>query len=246
MIFYRALNTVDRVTSLATLIEEIKAFEILDESNRALKIERLKSICFDIDSFINRAVEYAKTTYLKEERIYLLIEHSKRLKEIQKAFEIELLSLGSKRDFQNEYELKTAFDFELDPIKPTQLLPNAIEIENRIKRAIKNHDFETIKPYKDKAWFKIGVLLATGELKAIHIENGKNATKTTMILVDKVGIKKTDRPYISDSIYNSGKTKNIHKRLGWMEKIIQHCREKEFIIDPSFTEEYNKIRQKNT
>jgi hypothetical protein len=138
MIFINTLNTKDKVTSLATLIEEIKYANILNEADKKLKIKKLKSTCFDIDTFINEAIEYSKTIYLKEVKIYLLIEHGKRLKEIQKSFEIELENLGSKRDFQNEYELRAAFDFELKPINKIDYIENAHIIEKRIRTELEN------------------------------------------------------------------------------------------------------------
>lgn len=249
MIYINSLNEKDKVSVLATLLDEIKAANIFDNLNQEAKIEDLKSTCFIIDNFINQAIEYYKREYLEEERIILLIEHCKRLKEVQKSFEMELISLGSIRDLQNEYELKTAFDFKLTPmnsLKEKALLPNAIEIEKRIKEAINNHDFKTIKPYKNKPWFKIGVLLATGELYEIYQSCQNNFSETARVLVDKIGIKESDRPYISESINNNvGKAKNIYGRLDYMEKIMRHIIEKKLKPKQVFIDRYNKIKQEN-
>ena len=136
MIYNLTLNTKDKVNGLATLIEEIKGANILDKPDKKFKIEELKSTCFYIDNFILNSIEYYKREYLEEGRIQLLIEHGKRLKELQKSFETELIRLGSKRDLQNEYELKTAFDFNLDDGKKKPFLSNSVEIELRIKEEI--------------------------------------------------------------------------------------------------------------
>ena len=136
MIYINALNESDKVTSLATLLDEIKAANIFDKPDRKSKVESLKSTCFYIDNFILNSIEYYKREYLEEGRIQLLIEHGKRLKELQKSFETELIRLGSKRDLQNEYELKTAFDFNLDDGKKKPFLSNSVEIELRIKEEI--------------------------------------------------------------------------------------------------------------
>jgi len=126
-------------------------------------------------------------------------------------------------------------------------LPNSIEIESSIRKAIS--EFIPKKEstlIKDKPWFKIGVLLATGELKAIYEKKNGNATQTTIELVDKIGIKETDRPYISDSIHDGGKSKNIYRRLDWMKVIVNHCKTKKIIMTPDFMGKYNTILDKES
>lgn len=241
MIFIYTLNTKDKVRSLSVLLEEIKHENVLHIENRESKIDALKSVCHEIDWHINQSIEFAKTNYLREERIVLLIEHGKRLKKLQSTFEKELIKLGSERDLENEYEINSAFDFELLPKKDHQQLPNSIEIEIRIREALKVLNSDKNNSTKDKAWFKIGLLLATGELKPLFEENNNNATQTALALVDKIGIKKTDRPYISDSIYDRGISKNIYKRLDWMKAIVNHCEKENLIITSEFKTKYKVI-----
>jgi len=164
MIFTHTLNTKDKVHSLSTLLEEIEHASILKGENKNSKVEKLKSVCYEIDWHINQSIEFAKTNYLREERIVLLIEHSKRLRKIQKTYEKELIKLGSKRDLENEYEINDAFDFDLNPKKEIVLLSNAIEIEKRIREALnetKSNNENT--PVRNKNYYfycDIGALFA--------------------------------------------------------------------------------------
>jgi hypothetical protein len=145
MVYNLTLNTKDKVSALAVLIEEINEAETLEISDKKSKISGLKSTCLNIDFFINQAIEFSKINYLSEERIILLIEHCKDLKQIQKSFEKELVNLGSNRNFQNEKEIRTAFDFELEPKTEINFLLNAIEIEKRIRTEIESCQTSMVK-----------------------------------------------------------------------------------------------------
>lgn len=244
MIYELTLNTKDKINALATLIEEINNQKILEDLNKDSKIKKLKSTCHDIDFFINKSIEYYKREYLREERICLLIDHSIKLKEIQKSYELELTSLGTKRCIEEEYQINKAFDFELSSINDLDekpLLSNATEIEKRIRDSINNNIFKPILSNYDKAWFKIGLLLANGELTNIHKNSNKNFSKTTRVLVDKIGIKESDRPYISESINENKSSKNIYKNKKYMETIFNYCTEKKIKITNDFKEKYNSL-----
>ena len=244
MVYELTLNTKDKVSALATLIEEINDQKILEDLNKDSKIEKLKSTCHDIDFFINKSIEHYKREYLREERIYLLIHHCIKLKEIQKSYELELTSLESKRCIEEEYQINKAFDFELPSINDLDekpLLSNATAFEKRIRDSINNNNFKPILSNYDKAWFKIGLLLANGELTNIHDDSNKNFAKTTRVLVDKIGIKESDRPYISESINKNKSSKNIYNNKKYMEAIFKYCTEKKLKTTDDFKDKYNTL-----
>lgn len=255
MIFNITLNTKDKVKSLAVLIEEIKLANILNIEDENLRIENLKSVCHEIDWHINKSIEFAKTTYLREERIALLIEHGKRLKISQKMYESELIKLGSKRDLQNEYEINKAFDFELNPKKEITLLPNAIEIEKRIRGTLEkvefNNESKFVSDENHYFYCEIGALFAQGFIKKEIEEFGyvfgyknnrfeKVEHLSKFIKEDVLKTKKSVRQYVSATLYENGK-KNFYDSKSQMKNIIEFCNQNNYKITDDFKSRYEKL-----
>jgi hypothetical protein len=238
VIFNKTLNTKDKVNGLATLIEEIQDADIINISHKETKIQKLSSTCFFIENFINDAIEYSKMNYLKEERVILLIEDCKELKAIQKSFEKELLNLGSYRNLQNEKELRKAFDFELNPIREINLLPNSIEIEKRIRKAILNLK----KDYKDESWFKVGLLFAKGEMAKFQLNERMHPDWSAPKIAKELNLPNCEKYFLGTlNEYKLG-SKNIFNNLNNLSKIIEHCKTNEILICKKFIDKFDSIK----
>lgn len=245
MIFTHTLNTKDKVRSLSILLEEIEHANILSLENKNSKIENLKSICYEIDWHINQSIEFAKTNYLREERIVLLIEHGKRLKKIQKTYEKELIKLSSKRDLENEYELNTAFDFDLNPKREIIPLENAVEIENRIRRAVS----QIKKPFTEEAWFKVGLCFAEGKMEKYLLNGVMNPNWSARKIAEELNLPECQKYFLGTlNNYDSTKSnssKNIFNNLNNIEKIIEYCNDNKISISESFRNRYNELKEKS-
>jgi hypothetical protein len=79
------------------------------------------------------------------------------------------------------------------------------------------------KNYTDFTWFKIGLQFANGTVQELYRKYKGDAGQFKKI-TEELGFKKTDRPYISETIQNSTKSdKNIFSNRKKMLKIIDHC-----------------------
>ncbi len=256
MIFTHTINTEDKVRALSILLEEIEHANILNVENKNSKIEDLKSVCYEIDWHINQSIEFAKTNYLREERIILLIEHGKQLIKIQKTYEKELIKLGSKRDLENEYEINSAFDFELIPKNEITLLSNAIEIEKRIREALKETKFnnesktllEAISNENYYFYYEVGALFAQGFIKREVIKFGyvfyykaiqfdKIEHLSEYIKEEVLKTEKSVRQYISATLNEKGK-KNFYNSKNQMKNIIEFCKKNNYEITNDFKTRY--------
>ncbi len=241
------INEKDKIVALNVLKEELNDLDLINSNQETdILVGNLKTGCRYIEDAIEKAIYFAKYRKdLRQQRQQLLIGQAKQLNVIKEQYEAKLIELGFERNEIEETNFEAAFDFELLPKRDLRLLPNSIEIENNIRKAI--DEFIPKKEgaqVKDKSWFKIGVLLATGDLMVLYEKKNRNATQTTLELVDRIGIKETDRPYISDSIYNAGKSKNIYKRLDWMQAIVNHCKTENITITLDFMDKYKATLDK--
>jgi hypothetical protein len=86
--------------------------------------------------------------------------------------------------------------------------------------------------YKKEAWFKIGLLFATGEMDALLLKFDSNGTQ----IAKNLGNKKGFRPYITESIgiNKSTSVKSVFSNKDKMNKIILHCEENNIQVVPSF------------
>lgn len=86
--------------------------------------------------------------------------------------------------------------------------------------------------YKESAWFKIGLLFATGEMEDLLSKFDSNGTQIAEYLGNKQGF----RPYITESIgINKNKSeKSIFSNSGKMNKIILHCKQNNIPVVSSF------------
>jgi len=263
MIFTESLNTIDKVRSLSIFLGEINDLDILNISNDDLKINHLRSVCFDIDRYINIAIEFAKTNYLTEERIILLIQHAEKLKNKQNIFENELTKLGSPRNLEQEYEINSAFDFELEPKLEIKLLPNAIEIERRIRDSItkNNSDVNSNKNSYSKKPFpfycEIGALFAQGFINRVVDKNRgylffykdcsfeKIEHLSKYIKKDILNAEKEVRQYISSTLNKKGE-KNFYSSEKKMNKILEFCKTNNYTVTIEFNKKYkNLIDERN-
>lgn len=88
--------------------------------------------------------------------------------------------------------------------------------------------------YKESAWFKIGLLFATGEMEDLLSKFDSNGTQIAEYLGNKKGL----RPYITESIgiNKSTSEKSVFSNSGKMNKIILHCEQNNIPIVPAFLE----------
>lgn len=88
--------------------------------------------------------------------------------------------------------------------------------------------------YKESAWFKIGLLFATGEMKDLLSKFDSNGTQIAEYLGNKIGF----RPYITESIgiNKSISEKSVFSNSVKMNKIILHCEQNNIPIVSSFLE----------
>ena len=89
---------------------------------------------------------------------------------------------------------------------------------------------KTQEIHKDKNWFKVGLLFATGEMDNLMKQFNMNATKVAQHLDSK-----SYRPYISESISNTNTTdKNIFSKPEKLKIIYRHCIENDIPMVDSF------------
>lgn len=88
--------------------------------------------------------------------------------------------------------------------------------------------------YKESAWFKIGLLFATGEMEDLLSKFNSNGTQIAEYLGNKQGF----RPYITESIgiNKSTSEKSVFSNSGKMNKIILHCEQNNMPVVSSFLE----------
>lgn len=100
-------------------------------------------------------------------------------------------------------------------------------------RTIKKR-LENESKYKEYAWFKIGLLFATGEMEVLLSKFNSNGAE----IAEYLGNKKGFRPYITESIGINKSTadKSVFSKRSNMEKIILHCEENGIPVVSSFLE----------
>jgi hypothetical protein len=88
--------------------------------------------------------------------------------------------------------------------------------------------------YKESAWFKIGLLFATGEMEDLLSKFNFNGTQIAEYLGNKQGF----RPYITESIgiNKSTSEKSVFSNISKMNKIILHCEQNNIKVVSSFFE----------
>lgn len=130
---------------------------------------------------------------------------------------------------------------------------NFIEAEERIRKAVDIKKIDILlklredkpisgrpeatalprnKDYKDKIWFKVGLLFATGEMKQLAKDLDNNATQIAESL-EEPGFNKYILATLND-YQKSNKDKNIYASRMKMQLIIDHCRENDIEIDMDF------------
>lgn len=88
--------------------------------------------------------------------------------------------------------------------------------------------------YKESAWFKIGLLFATGEMEDLLSKFDSNGTQIAKYLGNEKGF----RPYITESIGINKRTaeKSVFSKRKNMAKIILHCEQNNIPVVSSFLE----------
>jgi hypothetical protein len=106
-------------------------------------------------------------------------------------------------------------------------------------------DETKLKHYKSEVWFRIGVLIASGELNKL-LNEYKSATKVAVYL----NLEKS-RPYISDSKYSIktngsqsvGRNTNIYNNSSKLIRIYDHCLENKIEMTIDFIKIIAKLNQ---
>ena len=88
--------------------------------------------------------------------------------------------------------------------------------------------------YKEFAWFKIGLLFATGEMEGLLSKFNSNGAQIAKYLGNEKGF----RPYITESIgiNKSTAVKSVFSKRSNMDKIILHCKKNNVPVVSSFLE----------
>ncbi|MDI1257118.1 MAG: hypothetical protein PSV16_13570 [Flavobacterium sp.] len=119
-------------------------------------------------------------------------------------------------------------------------------LENRIEELMVENDHSKIrtvkgKAYENHAWFKVGVILATGEMEQYYTANRKDikAGYTAPKIAAELGDKKYEK-YILATMKrypksNTNWDKNIYNSPEKMKKIINYCQENHLAIIQEFT-----------
>lgn len=229
---YYAISS-DKITQIENLRNKIETeylFKRHLEENQF--IEYLQIVLYEIDEEINRIYDYVESTELSHRRFDKLKRETGKL--IAKELEIDdiLTSLNSSRnielhDFYSDvvYKLK---DTNL-PIKPNY--KQFEELKMFIQQIRYSQDYKD-KSVKNRIWFKVGLLFATGEMDELITKFNKNATKIAIHLKAP-----NYNKYILATMHNYKETnsdKNIYANSEKMQMIINYCKEQNIQVNPNF------------
>ncbi len=160
--------------------------------------------------------------------------------------DIELLTLPRYKDYtfekeqsrivysiQREFHLHAVF---LEVLK-IQAFINELSINEHADSKELGKVPATLKDefkYKESAWFKIGLLFATGEMEDLLSKFDSNGTQIAKYLGNEKGF----RPYITESIGINKRTaeKSVFSKRKNMAKIILHCEQNNIPVVSSFLE----------
>lgn len=102
----------------------------------------------------------------------------------------------------------------------------------------KKYDKTTTENFKTKLWFKVGLMIANGEMEVLKKKHSDNYSSIAKEL-DNVNY----RPYISDSYgTNSESDKNIFNSARKMRIIYDYCITENIEITPFFLSKYESIQ----
>lgn len=229
---YYAISS-DKITQIENLHKKIEAEHVI---KRHLKedefIEYLQIVLYQIDEEINSIYDYVESTELSHRRFEKLKRETGKL--IAKELELDnvLISLNSSRnrelhDFYSDvaYKLK---DTSL-PVQPNYR--QFEELKTFIQETRDSKDYKA-KSVKDRTWFKVGVLFATGEMDQLITKYNRNATRIANHLkaphYNKY-ILGTMNDYRDNNL-----DKNVYANPEKMQMIMNHCKEQNIEVDQNF------------
>ena len=136
------------------------------------------------------------------------------------------INIQSKSEFLEWYKIKIK-------LISSNNKPEAIDLSNTKP-----------KDYKKTIWFKTGITLATGEAFDLY-EKHKCEKGVFEKIIKELGFKKSDRPYLSETINDNPKStdknKNTFANKVKLQYLHKHLTENNMNFGTEFLKKYNEI-----